>query len=956
LQLEAGILFFLDEFSIPPSVEFLEFIRAEMNKSACCAIFLGAHGWGKTHIAEARLALEIRAQRPKFRIIPVNLPGVPEDGWESLFGAGKQPPFNWIPLRNATDDEAKSKLIEAIHGKFTIRASGPEAVTPYYIRRQAALWERSGRKDNSALLAGRMLRDAQMVASTNPEFVAVNAVPAFLARSVQKERNRLRSLVAASSTAAVVAAALAAMAYSQRNEALRQKQVAEENARISQTRSLASIAIRSIGEDRADERALLLARQAYLLDGETGGKSSYIVSAALSEILATPYLGSTFQLPPDKVLEQTSPSASFLIARTMRMSSGETAQNITLLGPIIGGRGEVKPHRTIDIDAPFAVFLGDSHLLVVTRKGEVETRTIEAPDRRERLVASLARVPDMFAVSRDQSSAAAVAGGRELTFIPLNSGAPTTSKVPFKAATMAISSDGSWLAATDSEGNLRALRKGSDRIAGLYPGRDVVNAFEFASGSLIIVGERGGETYAWDPRVPSIRRKLGESSASVDVIAVSPNHHTVTTASGSITPGISIRDVDSGKSIGLIPGARTIASLRFTEDGRFLVSGSSSGEVRYWRLTDVGASRSIRALDWQHFPLDARLYSVVREPKRDVFLVGGDHGIIQRYSSPTLKEPPEVLADRRGAALATVPDVKRFEDGGRNFLLTGHVMAIGLAKDGTRFATVDPYGFGLVWDANENSRPPAVVPSPDISHAAFAVGLSPSGRRLVVGATSSVTFLHDLDDAGRSRKRTQLSSGGDDTVRAVAFGDEDTVIVGDDHGRVVRWRINEEARSEVLVSAGPPVTSLLVRRGRLFIGRGEEVDSMDLNAATSSFITMSKGLGWVYSLAVSDDGSRLAVGYSDGIVRMFATAQSSAQPVLLNVHRDVVRALAFDLAGDTLVSVGDDGMIRSTAVGEGRLGDLTCEVLWRDLRDDEISSYFGNTMPPTIPSCPKKPQ
>jgi hypothetical protein len=34
LQLEAGILFFLDEFSIPPSVEFLEFIRSEMSKSA----------------------------------------------------------------------------------------------------------------------------------------------------------------------------------------------------------------------------------------------------------------------------------------------------------------------------------------------------------------------------------------------------------------------------------------------------------------------------------------------------------------------------------------------------------------------------------------------------------------------------------------------------------------------------------------------------------------------------------------------------------------------------------------------------------------------------------------------------------------------------------------------------------------------------------------------------------
>jgi hypothetical protein len=46
LQIEAGILFFLDEFSIPASVEFMGYIREEMRKSAACAIFLGRNGWG----------------------------------------------------------------------------------------------------------------------------------------------------------------------------------------------------------------------------------------------------------------------------------------------------------------------------------------------------------------------------------------------------------------------------------------------------------------------------------------------------------------------------------------------------------------------------------------------------------------------------------------------------------------------------------------------------------------------------------------------------------------------------------------------------------------------------------------------------------------------------------------------------------------------------------------------
>ncbi|MCC8948181.1 WD40 repeat domain-containing protein [Bradyrhizobium sp. Arg62] len=226
----------------------------------------------------------------------------------------------------------------------------------------------------------------------------------------------------------------------------------------------------------------------------------------------------------------------------------------------------------------------------------------------------------------------------------------------------------------------------------------------------------------------------------------------------------------------------------------------------------------------------------------------------------------------------------------------------------------------------------------------------------MVGATSRVTFLYELDDLGRSKKSVPLSSGGGDTVRAVAFADEDTVIVGDDHGRVVRWRIGETPHSDMLISEGTAITSLLVRNGRLLVGRGDEVDSIELNSTANEVVTISKGFGWIDSLALSDDGKRLAVGYADGSIGVFATDQPSTQPIILNVHGDIVRALAFDRAGDTLVSVGDDGIIKSTAVGETRLGDLACKMLWRDLSQEEITSYFGSTLPPTIPSCPNQAQ
>ena len=157
LKVEAGILFFLDEYSIPASVEFLAFIHDEIRRSATCAIFMGPAGWGPTHLREAQLALEIHRERPEFRIIPVVLPECREECWTTLFGEDVAPPFNWVRFTSLVDAEARTKLIEAIQGQFSRKAAGPEAVTPYYIRRQAALWESSKRADASLLLRGKLL-------------------------------------------------------------------------------------------------------------------------------------------------------------------------------------------------------------------------------------------------------------------------------------------------------------------------------------------------------------------------------------------------------------------------------------------------------------------------------------------------------------------------------------------------------------------------------------------------------------------------------------------------------------------------------------------------------------------------------------------------------------------------------------------------------------------------------
>jgi WD40 repeat protein len=893
----------------------------------------------------------LKSERPDFRIIPVRLPDAREHEWSELFGKGQNPPFNWVSFSSTADDEAMGKLTEAVTGNFTTKASGPEAVTPYYIRRQAALWDKSGRADNSYLIGGKLLKEAQAQDAANPTYVSVNSVPAYLVRCAQSERNWLRMWLGLSIGALAVTGGLGFETFLQRNEAVRQKDEALQNARVSQARSLTSLAVKSIGEDRADERALLLARQGYLLDERTGGQSSYLVGSSLAEVLATPYLSSVFQLPGDHAADQISPSGAYII-------SGDTKPVLT--GPVITREGKMAHPISIEVGAPFAMFLPNSdELLVAADNGNIELRSVFAPAGAGTLLCSLGAVPKLLSISADGSRAIAAVGDSELVLIDIRAGKRLDArKLREKVRVLAISADGKFVAVLEREGGkLRVYAEKGESAVAVYPGQDDVTAFDFiGTTTVLVVGERSGEVWVWEPKKgggPRRRLDPGDPRGSVNSVAVSADGAIIATASGSIAPGISLwKSSSPSPSAGFIPGPRNVAKLAFSANSQFLVSSLFSGEMRYWRMDGAGTRRAVLAREKQPLPLPGRLYAVVREPSSDHFIVGGDHGVLQIWPSSSLEGEPQILATKRAAVLAQVPDQDRFMNGGRNFLTTGHVMAIGHARNGSRFATVDPYGFAVIWRSDDLNMPAALIPSPSVNNAAFSVALSPSGRKVAVGATSTITFVYELDVAGEPIRNLQLASEGDYTVRSLVFLDETHLLVGDDSGRLSLWSLNDTPSAVVLIDSGPAITALaLLPHDRVVVGRGDQVDFVNLSAAPTPVQTVTKGLGDVYSIAVSDDLKSLAVGFGDGAVRIWSLAEPDRLPMLLTLHRDIVRSLTFDRSGEVIVSVGDDGMIRSSIVGRNMLARLACDVIWRELDPNEKREFFGVVTPPILPTC-----
>jgi WD40 repeat protein len=502
------------------------------------------------------------------------------------------------------------------------------------------------------------------------------------------------------------------------------------------------------------------------------------------------------------------------------------------------------------------------------------------------------------------------------------------------------------------EERLLVFAVGNTQPIATYPGEVGVNAFQFLPKQRrILVGEHYGAMVSWSYETDERQALPSSNAGSIDAIAVSADGELAAAASGSIASGIQIWKVgEKEPTRTTIPGVRGIESLRFTRDGRFLISATLGGEVRYWRINGTGVFRVVDPRDFQPFPLPGRLYSIARLPGTDEFLIGGDHGKLQLWRSADLSGSPRVLDKERMAALESIPDQDRYLSNGRSFLLTGHVMAVAVARDRKRFAAVDPYGFVTTWDFSHGIDKARVIASADPTAPNLSLALSPSGRWMVAGANSTVTTLHELSDDGLSIRSQSLSMGGTETVRAVHFVNEKQVVVGDDAGRLTLWDVPPSGARRIIFESGPAVMAITSLDNKLVIGRGQQVDLVDLSEG-KVLSTMGAGLGPVYSVAISDDHKLIAAGYLDGTIRIWSANQLGGSPITVSGNGDVVRSMVFDSTGERLLSVSDDGLVRSRILDRKALAKIVCDVAWRDVTDEERKLFVG-TGDDTPSVCP----
>ncbi|OLZ66350.1 hypothetical protein AV521_27970 [Streptomyces sp. IMTB 2501] len=107
---------------------------------------------------------------------------------------------------------------------------------------------------------------------------------------------------------------------------------------------------------------------------------------------------------------------------------------------------------------------------------------------------------------------------------------------------------------------------------------------------------------------------------------------------------------------------------------------------------------------------------------------------------------------------------------------------------------------------------------------------------------------------------------------------------------------------------------------------------------------------WLYALAFSADGRRLAAGAADGKILLWDVNGAAAPAVLTGHSNPVPAAVAFGPHGSTLATGGDDFTIRLWDTGLDRVAARLCDSAYPRITGAEWARYL-----PAVdfaPPCP----
>ena len=455
---------------------------------------------------------------------------------------------------------------------------------------------------------------------------------------------------------------------------------------------------------------------------------------------------------------------------------------------------------------------------------------------------------------------------------------------------VAIHPHGTWLAASDTNGEIRLWQ--------LADGKQILTLDGGASWIWSIAFSPDGKTLAncddkavklWDLHTQQCHTTLKGHLSWIYQVAFSPDGQRLATASTDAT--IKVWDVQTGTCLHTLEGHNGfVFSVAFSPDGQQLVSGGYDQTLRLW---DVATGAWLHTLDGH----TAWVWSVAFSPDGQTIASGSHDQTLKLWDVATCQ------------CLRTLQGHQ------------GWAWSVAFSPNGKYVASSSDDHTIRLWDGATGQC--LNVLSGHTSRV-WSIAFSPNGETLASGSEDQSVRLWDLDTASSHRLKdaaahaNTLSArcrkqfvGATNLVWSVAFSPDGQMLASGSEDHIIRlWRLATGECVQHLQGHDRRIWSVAFSHDNLLASSSDDhtVKLWDVSSGTC-LRTLEGHLNWVNSVAFSPNGKILASGGGDSTVRIWDVSTGQCLQVL-EEHTRWIWSVAFSPNGQWLASASGDGSIK----------------------------------------------